>query len=61
MRRKVNEITDPKKIETILKLCTVGRFATNGEDGYPYIVPVNFAYIDKTIYFHCARTGEKNG
>lgn len=59
MRRKVNEIVDLQKIEAILGECTVGRFATIGGDGYPYIVPVNFTYLNKTIYFHCARTGEK--
>ena len=27
--------------------------------GEPYIVPVNFVYQDRTVYFHCARTGRK--
>lgn len=59
MRRKQCEITDKKKIESILSRCTIGRLATNGGDGYPYITPVNYVYHGGAIYFHCARSGEK--
>ncbi len=53
MRRKHCEITDPQDT-------TVGRLATNGADGYPYITPVNFVCHQGHIYFHCASKGEKN-
>lgn len=33
--------------------------ATLGRDGYPYITPVNYVYLDGSVYFHCARDGEK--
>ena len=33
--------------------------ATVGRDGYPYITPVNYVYLDGSVYFHCARDGEK--
>ncbi len=59
MRRKHCEITDPKQIQRILSSTTIGRLATNGADGYPYITPVNFVYHDGNIYFHCALKGEK--
>ncbi len=59
MRRKQCEITDPATISEILKRCTVGRLATLGLDGYPYITPLNFVYWNSSIYFHCARQGEK--
>lgn len=59
MRRKECEITDPQKIELILNSATIGRMATNGADGYPYITPVNFVYFQGNIYFHCALQGEK--
>jgi nitroimidazol reductase NimA-like FMN-containing flavoprotein (pyridoxamine 5'-phosphate oxidase superfamily) len=59
MRRKHSEVTDPKKIQRILSLTNIGRLATNGQDGYPYIVPVNFVSMDGNIYFHCAPRGEK--
>ena len=59
MRRKHSEITDPLAIEDILRTATIGRMATVGRDGYPYITPVNFVYHGGDIYFHCAPEGEK--
>jgi nitroimidazol reductase NimA-like FMN-containing flavoprotein (pyridoxamine 5'-phosphate oxidase superfamily) len=59
MRRQHSEITDPEEIERILSLTNIGRMATNGMDGYPYIVPVNFVSLQGNIYFHCAPRGEK--
>lgn len=59
MRRKHSEVTDPKEIERILSLTNIGRLATNGKEGYPYIVPVNFVSLEGNIYFHCAPKGEK--
>ncbi|WP_136806788.1 pyridoxamine 5'-phosphate oxidase family protein [Desulfosediminicola flagellatus] len=59
MRRKQCAITDPESISEILRRCTVGRLATIGVDGYPYITPLNFVYSNGSIYFHCARKGEK--
>ena len=46
-------------MDAILKRCRVGRIATSGADGYPYVTPVNYVYHDGSIYFHCARAGEK--
>lgn len=59
MRKKRFEIKDRKEIDAILKRATIGRMATIGADGYPYITPVNYVYIDDSIYFHCAPEGEK--
>lgn len=59
MRRKHSEVTDPEKICEILASATIGRLATIGADGYPYITPVNFTYHRGNIYFHCAPEGEK--
>ncbi len=59
MRRKHSEVTDPQKIEHILAMTNVGRMATIGRDGFPYITPVNFVDLNGNIYFHCARKGEK--
>jgi len=59
MRRKHSEVTEPEKIDQILSSATIGRLATNGVDGYPYITPVNFVYYKGNIYFHCAPEGEK--
>ena len=59
MRRKHSEVTDPKEIKRILSMTNIGRMATIGRDGYPYITPVNFVELDGNIYFHCAPKGEK--
>ena len=59
MRRKHSEITDPEKINKTLSSVNIGRLATNGADGYPYITPVNFVSYQGNIYFHCAPKGEK--
>jgi nitroimidazol reductase NimA-like FMN-containing flavoprotein (pyridoxamine 5'-phosphate oxidase superfamily) len=47
------------EIIAILKRCTVGRLATIGMDGYPYITPVNYVYWQDSVYFHCSHKGEK--
>ncbi len=59
MRRKHCEITDPREIDRILSSTNIGRLATNGADGYPYVTPVNFVWHEEKIYFHSALMGEK--
>jgi len=59
MRRSHCEVRDPEKILEILSSARIGRLATRGADGYPYITPVNFVYHGGKIYFHCAPEGEK--
>lgn len=59
MRRRQCEVTDPREIERILSAATIGRLATQGVDGYPYITPVNYVYTNDCVYFHCALKGEK--
>jgi nitroimidazol reductase NimA-like FMN-containing flavoprotein (pyridoxamine 5'-phosphate oxidase superfamily) len=59
MRRKNSEVKDPAQIEDVLETVNIGRLATMGSDGYPYITPVNFVYLGGHVYFHCAPQGEK--
>jgi len=59
MRKKHLEITGKSEIGKILKRGRVGRLATLGKDGYPYITPVNYVYFEDIIYFHCSLKGEK--
>lgn len=59
MRRHQCEIVDPGEISRILHSTMIGRLATIGGEGYPYITPVNFVYLEGNIYFHCAIAGEK--
>ncbi len=59
MRRKHSEVTDKTEIYRILSSTNIGRMATIGRDGFPYITPVNYVSLDGNIYFHCAPKGEK--
>ncbi len=45
--------------EEILRRATAGVLAVAGDDGYPYAVPLSFAYEDGRILFHGALTGHK--
>lgn len=60
VRRKKKEISleDAKKL---LHTERRGVFAVNGDDGYPYAIPVNFYYDEEAnrICFHGARVGHK--
>jgi len=58
MRRADKQITDPEVLNEILNqshVCRLG-LVDNGE---AYIVPVNFAHSDGTIYIHSAPKGRK--
>ena len=59
MRQHKKEINDNNVIDRLLKSATVGRLGTTGRDGYPRIKPLNFVHIDRAIYFHSAKEGEK--
>ena len=59
MRKKKKEIHNRAVIDKLLNTCPVGRLGTIGKDGYPRIKPLNFVYLDGTIYFHSAKEGEK--
>ena len=62
MRRKDRQVTDPAAVFAILSRCDTLRVAMQGEE-YPYVVPVSFGaeLVEDTItlYFHCARRGQK--
>lgn len=62
MRRSDREVTDKKKIQTIIascKICRVGFY----DQGEIYIVPMNFGYREREgkniFYFHGAKQGRK--
>lgn len=60
MRRKKKEIgTDAA--EALLEQSRRGILAVNGDDGYPYAVPINYLFDreNRKIYFHGARIGHK--
>ena len=58
MRRKEKEVKDIKEIEAIIERATVCRLGLS-VDNVPYIVPLNFGYKDRCLYFHSAKEGRK--
>lgn len=60
MRRKKKEM-DRSQAESLLEKSRRGVLAVNGDDGYPYAIPVNYFYDreNQKIYFHGAREGHK--
>ncbi len=64
MFRKVRKIKNEISLEeakVLLRNNKRAAFSVNGDDGYPYTIPINF-YYDETenrIYFHSAKKGYK--
>lgn len=60
IRKKKNQISDEAAKE-LLRTSRRGVFAVNGDDGYPYAIPINFIYDEdaQKIYFHGSRAGHK--
>ncbi len=58
MRRKDQEITNRKDIESIIQKSLICRLAM-ADEHEPYIVPLNFGFKDNTLYFHSAKKGKK--
>lgn len=60
IRRKKNELST-EEAKTLLKNVRIGVLSVNGDDGYPYAVPVNFLYSEEEnrIWFHGAKAGHK--
>ena len=57
MRRKKQQIPDNEAI-AILENGKVGILAVNGDNGYPYTVPLNYMFYNGKIYFICFECGE---
>ncbi len=60
IRKKKNEL-DINAVEKLLLDSRRGVLAMNGDEGYPYAIPINYVYDkdNKKIYFHGARVGHK--
>ena len=59
--RRVKREIDIELAKELLKNERRGVIAVNGDDGYPYAVPINYLYDEETnkIYFHGAKAGHK--
>lgn len=60
IRKKKNEI-DIEQSKKLLHDARRGVLAVNGDDDYPYAIPVNYLYDEEKqrIYFHGSRVGHK--
>lgn len=58
MRRKRQLLPETETI-AMLQSCTSGVLAVQGDDDYPYAVPLSFAYEGGRLFFHCATAGHK--
>lgn len=58
MRRARQELS-LEECEAVLDKVTSGVLALDGDEGYPYAVPLSFVYDGKKIFFHSARKGHK--
>lgn len=60
MRRKQRQLS-ADAAETLLERGRRGVLAVNGDDGYPYAIPVNYLFDreSRKIYFHGSRIGHK--
>ena len=60
LSRRNKQITDAECIE-LLTVEKRGVLAVNGDEGYPYAMPMNHFYNteDGCIYFHCGKKGHR--
>ena len=58
MRRSKQQLSS-EEVEGILRAGRTGILAVNGDEGYPYPVPMNYVFHDGKIYLHSAMSGHK--
>lgn len=58
LRRKDRAMKTSREMELLLERMPVGRLAVTTEEG-PYIVAVNYLFVDGSIYFHSGMAGRK--
>lgn len=63
MRRKDREIKEQTELLRIMQQAQVCHLALNDEDGFPYILPLNYGVEERGgkffLYFHSALEGKK--
>ena len=58
MRRSKQELPADEALR-LLEAGSSGVLALLGDGGWPYAVPLSYAYAARKLYFHCARAGHK--
>ncbi len=59
MRREEYQSTNQTDLKMLFDTVLVGQLGIMTAEGYPRVVPVNFAAVDGIVYFHGAPEGEK--
>lgn len=57
--RRIKQLLSEEETLDILKKGTSGVLALQGDEGYPYALPISYVYADHKLYFHCAKSGHK--
>ena len=59
--RRETKMIGPEETKELLHTARYGTVAVNGDDGYPYAVPVNYLYDEENnrIFFHGSAAGHK--
>ncbi len=57
--RRADRMMSESEVNGILSSSEYGSMAVLSANGYPYAVPVNFAFLDGSIYIHSAKEGAK--
>ena len=57
--RRTRLALDERECREILERGEYGVLAVQGDGGYPYAIPLNYVFVDGTIYFHSAKEGHK--
>ncbi|MDR2611296.1 MAG: pyridoxamine 5'-phosphate oxidase family protein [Deltaproteobacteria bacterium] len=57
-RMRTHRLTG-EQVEGLLGSARIGHLGTFGRDGYPYVIPVHYVYLDGVIYFHGLNRGQK--
>ena len=58
IRRKDRAVVE-EEARSILERGEYGVLATCGNDGQPYGIPLSYAVMNNSVYFHCAKSGRK--
>lgn len=53
--RRADKIMSAEEVRSFIAQAYCGRIATLGRDGFPYVVPNLFVWMDERIYLHTAK------
>ena len=57
--RRFRQQLPHQECEALLRQGSSGVLAVSGDGGWPYAVPLSYAYEDGKLLFHCATSGHK--